>query len=64
MPVGIYIRTKPPWNKGKILYPHSEDHNKKISLSLMGKKKTKIHSLRIGNAKRGIPLRERFSCSR
>jgi len=38
MPTGIYIRTKPNWNKGK---HHSEETKKKIGQSLIGKNKGK-----------------------
>ena len=49
MPTGIYIRTKPVWNKGKVgmqsnprkglkLNPLSEEHKGKISLAMKGRK--------------------------
>lgn len=55
MPPGIYQRTKPPWNKGKVLPSLSKEQKDKISSSLMGKKKTESHARHIGDAKRGIP---------
>lgn len=55
MPTGVYVRTKPIWNKGKKLSPLSSEQRNKISKSLLGKKKTEEHARHIGESRKGIP---------
>lgn len=59
MPIGVYKRVKPVWNKGlKDAYKLSEEHKHNISTSLHGKRKSVDHAKHIGDAKRGIARSE------
>jgi hypothetical protein len=51
MPSGVYIRTKPIWNKG--LTKEIDERVRKISESKKGKKNTIKHNINISEAQKG-----------
>ena len=51
----LHMKGKPAWNKGKKIGSHSEDSNRRRSITLKGTKHSEEHNKNISDAMKGKP---------
>ena len=51
----LHMTGKPAWNKGKKIGPHSEDSNRRRSITMKGMKRSEEHKRKVSEARKGKP---------